>query len=59
MEKLNFEQLSVKYYDGEQEKYLYSDYSQELNSRSVYSVAVMAKADTQTFNSYSEGQRKR
>lgn len=49
----------VKYYENAQEKYLYADYKENLNSRSVYSVAVMAKADEQTFNSYSEGQKEK
>ena len=49
----------IKYYENEQERYLFSNYDQSVNSRSLYSVAVLAKADEQTFNTYSEGQKEK
>ncbi len=49
--------LYVKYTENGQEKYIYSNYSVENNSRSLYSVAVMALADEQTFATYDQVQK--
>lgn len=49
----------VKFNVEGQERYVYSEYSEEKNSRSVYSVAVKAKADTENFKLYSEEQKEK
>ena len=47
----------IKYYENGQEKYLFSNYDEMVNSRSVYSVAVKAKEDEQMYSQYSQGQK--
>ena len=51
--------IFIKYYQDGMQKYLYSDYNQEDNSRSVYQVALMAKADTENFEHYSPAQQEK
>lgn len=49
----------IRYYDNGQEKYLYSPYSADLNSRSIYTVALRAKADAETFKTYTKDQQEK
>ena len=49
----------IKFYENGVEKYIFSNYDESVNSRSVYSVAVMAKADTNTYKNYSAGQKEK
>lgn len=49
--------LYLNYTENGQEKYIYSNYSVENNSRSVYSVAVRALADEKTFATYDQVQK--
>ena len=49
----------IRFYENGAEKYIISNYDESVNSRSIYSVAVMAKADTKTYKNYSDGQKEK